>query len=155
MKPTKYIRVVETDTVPKTRPNARMLVLDEDGGTEPIGNRVIEVPENVELVEMRDSAVGFVAYVPKGSIKKGENIVQTGNHGRMVACVICHGPTLKGLGNTPPIAGRSPAQMARQIYDFKTGARHGMNAPMMQGPVEKLTDTDIVNIVAYLASLDQ
>jgi hypothetical protein len=56
MKPTKYIRVVETDTVPKTRPNARMLVLDEDGGTEPIGNRVIEVPENVELVEMRDSA---------------------------------------------------------------------------------------------------
>ena len=155
VKPTQYIRVVETDTVPKTRPNSRMLVPDEGGGTEPIGNRVIEVPENVELVEMRDSAVGFVAYVPKGSIKKGENVVQTGDHGRVMACVMCHGPMLKGLGNTPPIAGRSPSQMARQIYDFKTGARHGMNAPMMQGPVEKLTDTDIVNIVAYLASLDQ
>jgi len=155
VKPTKYIRVVETDTVPKTRPNSRMLVPDEDGGTEPIGNRVIEVPENVELVEMRDSAVGFVAYVPKGSIKKGENIVQTGDHGRVAACVICHGPTLKGLGDIPPLAGRSPSPMARQIYDFKTGARHGTNASLMQGPVEKLTDTDIVNIVAYLASLDQ
>ncbi|MEO6803415.1 MAG: c-type cytochrome [Granulicella sp.] len=155
VKPSKYIRVVETDTVPKTRPNARMLVPDEAGGTEPIGNRVIEVPEDVEQIEMRNWQVGFVAYVPKGSLKKGENIVKTGDKGRILSCVPCHGPNLKGLGNIPPIAGRSPAQMARQIYDFKTGARHGLNAPLMQVPVSNLTDTDIVNIVAYLASLDQ
>jgi cytochrome c553 len=155
VKPTKYIRVVETDTVPKTRPNARMLVKDEAGGTEPIGNRVIEIPEDVELVEMRDSAVGFVAYVPKGSIERGKNIVQTGDNGRVMACVMCHGPALKGIADIPPIAGRSPSQMARQLYDFKTGARHGKNSALMQGPVSKLTDTDIVNIVAYLSSLDQ
>ena len=64
-------------------------------------------------------------------------------------------PAISFRTNTPPIAGRSPSEMARQIYDFQTGARHGTNAPMMQAPVEKLTDTDIVNIVAYLASLDQ
>src|SRR5579871_2227185 len=85
IKPTKYIRVVETPTVPKTRPNARMLVPDEAGGTEPIGNRVIEVPENVELVEMRDPKVGFVAYVPPGSVAKGEDIAKTGDKGRLTA----------------------------------------------------------------------
>ena len=155
VKPTKYIRVVEAAMVPKTRPNARMLVKDEAGGTEPIGNRVIEIPEDQELVEMRDSKVGFVAYVPPGSLKKGEVIVKTGANGKAVACVICHGEDLRGLGTIPPIAGRSPAQMARQIYDFKSGTRHGVNAPLMMIPISKLTDTDIVNIVAYLASLPQ
>jgi len=156
MKPTKYIRVMETDTVPVTRPNARMLIPDEAGGTEPIGNRVIEVPENVEYVEMRDSAVGFIAYVPKGSIAKGEALVQKGDGARVLACAGCHGSYLTGIGDTfPTIAGRSPSQMARQLYDFKTGARQGEGSPMMAMPVAHLTDEDIVNIVAYLASLPQ
>lgn len=155
VKPSKYIRVVETATVPKTRPNNYMLVPDEAGGTEPIGNRVIEVPENVEYVEMRDAKVGFVAYVPPGSLKKGAAIVKTGDRGRVVGCVLCHGEDLRGLGNIPGIAGRSPTAMARQIYDFKTGARNGVNAPLMKAPVAKLTDTDVVDIVAYLASLPQ
>jgi cytochrome c553 len=153
--PAHYIRVVETNTVPKTRPNARMMVLDEAGGTEPIGNRVIEVPEDVKLAEMRDSASGFVAYVPVGSLKLGETIVRTGAGGKTIACVTCHGQDLRGMGNIPRIAGRSPSQMARQLYDFKTGARNGVNAPLMKGVVANLTDTDIVNITAYLASLSQ
>ncbi len=155
IKPPKWIRIVETNTVPKTRPNARMMVLDEAGGTEPIGNRVIEVPEDVKLAEMRDSASGFVAYVPVGSLKLGDAIVHTGAGGKTIACITCHGQDLHGLGNIPPIAGRSPSQMARQIYDFKTGARNGVNAPLMKGVVNNLSDTDIVNIVAYLASLPQ
>jgi cytochrome c553 len=153
--PAHYIRVVEANTVPKTRPNARMMVLDEAGGTEPIGNRVIEVPEDVKLAEMRDSASGFVAYVPVGSLKIGEGIVRTGASGKTIACVTCHGQDLRGMGNIPRIAGRSPSQMARQLYDFKTGARNGVNAPLMKGVVANLTDGDIVNITAYLASLPQ
>ena len=99
--------------------------------------------------------VGFVAYVPPGSVRNGEVIVKTGANGKTIACVICHGEDLRGLGTIPGIAGRSPAEMARQIYDLRSGTRHGLNAPLMMIPISKLTDTDIVNITAYLASLPQ
>ena len=57
------IRVVETETVPKTyvNPNNMRLALP-DGGTEPIGSRVVELPENAEAAVERDPRSGFVAY---------------------------------------------------------------------------------------------
>jgi cytochrome c553 len=157
VKPIKYARVIETDTVPKTHTTSRrLLAVDEDGSKEPIGNRVIEVPENFDYTVMRDSESGFIVYAPVGSLKKGEALVKTGGSGKTMVCTTCHGPNLKGMGGTfPPIAGRSPSEMARQLYDFRTGARNGTNAPLMKPVVAKLTDEDIVDITAYLASLDQ
>jgi cytochrome c553 len=152
MKPTAWIRVIETAMVPKTRIAGGMLVLDEAGGTEPIGERVIEVPENLEQTELRNSKSGFVAYVPVGSLKRGEMLVKTGGNGETLACTMCHGPNLKGLGNVPSIVGRSPSQMTRQIIDFQSGARNGVNAALMKGTVSKLTMDDIVSITGYLAS---
>jgi cytochrome c553 len=156
MKPAKWIRVVETDTVPKTEFVGHRLVVIQDAGTEPIGNRVVEVPENETYTVMRDAESGFVAYVPTGSVKKGEVLVKTGGNGKTTPCIMCHGQNLKGMGTVvPPIAGRSPSSEARQIYDFQSGARNGANAALMKAPVANLTDEDIVNITAYLASLDQ
>lgn len=148
-----WIRVVETDTVPVTRPNGGMLNVVENGGTEPIGDRVIEVPESLDLTELRDSKSGFVAYVPKGSIARGKELVTTGGNGKTIRCTICHGQELKGLGNIPSIAGRSPSQMTRQLIDIQTGARTGPDTQLMKEPVRQLTDKDIVDIVSYLASL--
>src|SRR5271163_1392664 len=48
-----WIRVVEVDQVPKTRPAGGMMVVMDGGATEPIGDRVIEVSENVEKTELR------------------------------------------------------------------------------------------------------
>jgi cytochrome c553 len=153
----KWIRVVEATTVPKTMPAAhRLTAIDPSGAMEPIGNRIIEVPESFERTERRDPTSGFVAYVPVGSVKKGEAIVKAGAGGHTMACVACHGADLHGMGDTiPPLAGRSPSATGRQLYDFKTGARHGKNSTMMQPVVAKLTDEDIVDISAYLASLPQ
>src|SRR6476469_8148594 len=97
LKPRPWIRVVEADTVPRSfvGPGNKRL-LDPAGGTEALGNRIIEVPENEEDVVYRDPRSGFVAYVPKGSIGMGEALVTTGG-GKTVACVICHGQTLQGL----------------------------------------------------------
>src|SRR5436305_927090 len=83
----------ETETVPKTYfLGTRRMPLPE-GGTEPIGMRVIEVPEDAERVELRDPKSGFIAYAPPGSLAKGLNLVATGGNGRTIACTICHGPT--------------------------------------------------------------
>jgi len=147
-----WIRVVEVDQVPKTAPAGGMMVVTPGGGTEPIGDRVIEVSENLERTELRDPTSGFIAYVPKGSLEKGKALVTTGGDGKTMACTMCHGSDLKGTGNIPSIAGRSPSQMARQLIDFQTGARNGPMAPMMKGVVSKLKVEDIVAITGYLAA---
>src|SRR5580692_2870220 len=147
-----WIRVVEVDQVPKTKPEGGMMVVIDGGGSEPIGDRVIEVSENLERTELRDPTSRFIAYVPKGSLEKGKALVATGGDGKTMACTMCHGPDLKGTGNIPSIAGRSPSQMARQLIDFQTGARNGAMAPMMKGVVSKLKMDDIVAITAYLSS---
>jgi cytochrome c553 len=147
-----WIRVVEVEQVPKTKAAGGMMVVIPGGETEPIGARVIEVSENLERTELRDPTSGFIAYVPKGSLAKGEDLVTTGGNGKTMQCSMCHGPDLKGTGNVPSIAGRSPSQMARQIIDFQDGARNGSMAPMMKGVVSKLSIEDIVAITGYLAS---
>jgi cytochrome c553 len=147
-----WIRVVEVDQLPKTKPAGGMMVVIDGGATEPIGNRIIEVSENLEKTELRDPTSGFIAYVPKGSLETGKELVTSGGRGKTMACTMCHGQDLKGMGNIPSIAGRSPSQMARQIIDFQTGARNGPMAPMMKGVVSKLTPEDTVAITAYLAS---
>jgi cytochrome c553 len=148
-----WIRVVEAATVPVATISGGMYVPVEGGGTEPIGNRILEVPVNHEATELRDGGSSFIAYAPVGSIKKGERLVATGGGGKTIACGICHGSDMRGLGAVPSIAGRSPSYMGRQMYDFRTGARNGPWAPLMTGVVQKLTDEDIVDTLAYLATL--
>jgi cytochrome c553 len=79
--------------------------------------------------------------------------VKNGGNGRTVACALCHGDALLGLGNVPRIAGLHPIYIARQLYLMKDGFRNGPDAQLMKKPVEKLTDDDIVSISAYLGSL--
>jgi cytochrome c553 len=149
-----WIRVVETSTVPKTHVAGWMLVADTPAATEPIGQRIIETPENLERTELRDDTSGFIAYVPEGSLQRGKQLVKTGDSGRTVPCAKCHGPGLRGTGNVPPISGRSPSYLVRQLFDMQSGARHGSSSkPMRPQVVSKLTIDDMVAIAAYVASL--
>ena len=149
MKWTPWIRVVETDTVPKTRIAGGMFLVLEgaEAGKEPIGQRIIETPEKTEETELlRNPRSGFIAYVPRGSVKKGEALAKTGQ------CAVCHGGDLEGLGPVPGIAGRSPSYTARQLYDMQSGARKGLWADLMKPVVEKLSAEDMLNLAAYTAS---
>ena len=153
LKPKKWIRVVESKTVPKTHVSGWMLVASEPSGKEPIGHRIIEMPENLEQTELRDDASGFIAYVPVGSIKKGKELVTTGGAGKTIPCATCHGPELKGIANVPSIVGRSPSYVVRQLYDMKSGARAGATAQLMKAVVANLSVDNMVSIAAYTASL--
>jgi len=149
-----WIRVVETDMVPETRFRGSIHQVVEGGGMEPIGLRVVETPEDLHRTELRDDASSFVAYVPQGAKARGANLVNTGDGGRTVTCTTCHGLDLRGIGPVPALAGRSPSYMARQLYDFQQGNRDGAWSDLMDRAVEGLTVEDIVDIVAYTASLD-
>jgi len=148
------IRVVETDMAPKTHVHGWHLADLKSGEKEPIAQRVIEVPEDLEQFVSRDSRSRFIAYVPTGSIQKGKALATTGDSGRTVQCAICHGPDLRGLGPIPGIAGRSPSYIVRQLYDIKHGARAGLGSALMKPTVEKLTIEDMVALAAYAASLE-
>jgi len=160
-----HVTVVETALVPATRIQGELFIPTARKLTEPIGNRIIEVPTDTEVNQLLRSARGtWIAYVPVGSIKKGEALVTTGDAsivnnqivlGTRAACTTCHGPDLMGVApDIPPLAGRSPSYLAREIFDIQQGARAGSHPmiSLMKRTVEKLTPDDIINITAYLAS---
>jgi len=154
IKPKPWIRVVEAKFVPKTHVAGWMLVVSTPHEMESIGDRIIETPENLERTELRDDTSGFIAYVPPGSLKRGRNLVTTGANGKTIICSTCHGPNLKGLKNVPPLAGRSPSYIVRQLYDMQSGARNGANLAQMKPVVANLSIYDIIDIAAYTASLE-
>ena len=153
--PRKWVRVVETDTVPRTYiRGGNKRLLHPEGGSEPIGNRIISVPEDEEIVLNRDPRLGFVAMVPPGSIAKGKELATTGGGGKTIACTACHGATLQGMGDVPPIAGRHPTYIVRQLWAIKHGDRKGPSNAVMMPAVQNLTEADMLAIAAYAASLD-
>ena len=153
LKPKVWQPVVETDRVPRTFINIHLMRMPlPGGGDEPIGNRIIELPQDISRAESRDPHSGFIAYVPKGSLAKGKALVTTGG-GKTIQCVICHGPRLNGLAEVPAIAGHSPMYLFRQLYYFKDGSRHGTMGALMKGVVAQLNQDDMLAIAAYVGSL--
>ncbi|MCP1757463.1 c-type cytochrome [Bradyrhizobium elkanii] len=149
VRPRANLTVLEADTVPRTE--VRELFLTPVAGTEqePIGQRIIELPESLEDYISRDSHARFVAYVPRGSIEKGKTLATT----RDTQCATCHGEGLRGTDLAPRIAGRSPTYLFRQLYDFKSGARNGTNSGLMKPIVEPLSINDMIALAAYAGSL--
>jgi cytochrome c553 len=162
MKWTPWIKVVETDLVPKTRIVGNLFLPLSQEKTEAIAGRIIEMPENEEQAELyRSPRSGFLAYVPVGSIAKGKDLVTTGGakvvgnefiRGKTTPCITCHGENLMGVADIPPIAGRSPSYMVRQMWDIQQGTRNSEAAQLMRLVMTNLTPEDMVAIAAYVAS---
>jgi cytochrome c553 len=152
---TRWIRVVEADKIPEAHlEQGGMYIIKGKEAVEPIGNRIVEAPEDdYQANTVRNPRSGFVAYVPKGSLDKGRQLVLNGG-GKTLACGTCHGPTLQGIVNIPAIAGRSPSYMMRQLWDMKMGTRKGPMTQLMKPVVANLTQDDMLNIVAFLASMN-
>jgi cytochrome c553 len=165
--PGPWIKVVESKMSPKVRYVGNLALPAKEKGDEPIAGRIIEMPQDEEQGDvLRNPRSGFVAYVPPGSIKKGEDLVTTGGmkivgrkivQGKTTACGTCHGLNLTGVvgADVPPIAGRSPSYIVRQLWDIQQGTRNGAQAQLMKLVVANLTPDDLVAIAAYIASRPQ
>lgn len=154
IKPIAWVRVVEAETIPRSYFNkSRKRLPHPDGGVEQLGERIAEFPVDPVRVVDRDPNASFVAYVPKGSLSRGQQLVTQGGDGKTIACAACHGADLKGQGDVPRIAGVSPLYTVRQMFAFKTTARKSVHAMQMMPVVERLTPADITAIAAYTASL--
>jgi len=152
IKPVVWTKVVETDMVSKSYVGEGNMRFAETGAKEPIGRRIIELPENEERAKLRDPHSPFIAYVPTRSIKTGETLATTGDNGKTIQCSVCHGPDYKGIGNVPPLAGRSAIYLYRQMNDIQHGTRHGAAVALMQPVVAKLSSDDMIALAAFMAS---
>jgi cytochrome c553 len=151
---TPWIKVVEAETVPKTVNEGGMFVRLEGAaaGTEPLAQRIVEMPENTEQTQLRNPAIRVHRLRAGRQHQEGRGA----RHDRRRPdreCRVCHGPGLKGLGPVPGLAGRSPSYMVRQMYDMQQGARKGVWTDLMRPVLAKLTNEDLVAIAAYSASL--
>lgn len=145
------IKVVESRTAPKVRLQGGMhmaIPAAEGGGMAPIGNEIVEVPDDNLRAEARDTRLGFTVYVPPGTVSRGKALAAAHR------CGVCHGDNFEGLGPVPPLAGRSPSYAVRQLFDMKTGARRGPWAELMLPVVKSLSVQDMMAVAAYAASLD-
>jgi cytochrome c553 len=160
LKPFPYIKVVETETVDKSYvERGGMRLRAPGGGTEPLGKRIIILPEDEERIMRRDPHGSVtIAHVPSGSIAKGKELVTMGGSGKTVGCAACHGAELQGAdgpgtADAPRIAGLQPIYIFRQLYSFQNNSRAGASALLMKPVVAKLTEEDMIAIAAYLGSL--
>ncbi len=142
--------VVETDRAPETHPIAWLYAMTGDGD-EALGMRIIEVPRDFGRHELRDPHAEYVAYVPPGSIERGHKLALEGT-AATPACASCHGADLRGVGLVPPIAGRSPTYLLRQLVAFRTGARNARAGAPMASVVAGLTLDEMIAVAAYAAT---
>jgi cytochrome c553 len=159
LEPRRRARVVETDTIPRVRAGTGLYFLAEEGTREPLGQRLIEVATDAERHELHDARVEYVAYVPPGSIARGRELATRGVPGASglpgikSACTSCHGPKLRGVGLVPPIAGRSPSYLLRQLLGFAAGSRSTPEAAPMRAVAGALRLEDMIAAAAYAGSL--
>ena len=78
----------------------------------------------------------------------GNTIIQ----GKTTPCVTCHGLNLMGVADVPPIAGRSPSYLVRQIWDIQQGTRNGAAVQLMKMAIVRLTNEDLMSVAAYVSS---
>jgi len=156
-----WIKVVETTMTPKTEiVEGGLRIPQVPEILEPLGDRVVEVPQFPARTQIYDSHAGFVAYVPLGSIKRGQDLVATGQ-GKVQPCSRCHGKDYRGVEHpldsappTPALAGRSATYIVRQLYDFNSGARSDKEAAAWMRPVAmQMSLRDMIDAAAYLSSL--
>ncbi|WP_426415135.1 c-type cytochrome [Aestuariirhabdus sp. LZHN29] len=69
-------------------------------------------------------------------------------------CAACHGANGKATIPTyPNLAGQNFNYIVYALNAYKSGARAGGQAAIMQGQAATLSDEDIANLAAYFSSL--
>ena len=144
-------RVVEATEIPRVTAAVGLYERAKEGGTEPLGRRLIEAPVDMARHELHDPRTEYIAWVPRGSLARGRALVTRGAEG-VTSCASCHGVRLQGAGTIPPIAGQSPSYVLRQLLAFRTGARSSVAGGPMRTVASMLSLDDMIAAAAYVGS---
>jgi cytochrome c553 len=147
------VTVMERRVIPRMQVAGWVYAVDPRGGEEALGQRLLEATPDLGRHERRDDDMRYDVFVPRGSVLRGRNMATRGMGGVAgMACVSCHGAHLEGVGLVPPLAGRSPSYLLRQLVAFQSGDRAGVGSAPMQAVVSQLRIADMIAVVAYAAA---
>lgn len=153
LEPRSRMRVVEASRVPRMTRALGVFRYAPGHDSEALDGRLMEVPVDFVRHEHRDPTVGYIAYVPVGSLARGRVLVGSPVAPGMLSCTGCHGPQLRGAGLIPPLAGRSPGYLMRQLMAFKMGTRATVAGAPMGVISSALSLNDMIAVAAYAAAL--
>ena len=87
----------------------------------------------------------FSDHALSGSVSEGEKRYA-------VNCGNCHGPGGMGLASYPKISGKEVNYLTERLKTYRSGKRIGPNSDLMIMMAKPLTDVEIDNLAAYLAT---
>lgn len=91
---------------------------------------------------------------PSTLLNRGRALVQGGDPARnLPACIACHGAALSGrTPGIPSLLGLRPEYISAQLGAWRSGVRHAKAPDCMQQIAQRLTETDIGAVAAWLSS---
>jgi cytochrome c553 len=92
------------------------------------------------------------------AVALGEKLYRAGNaETGVAACMACHGPAGGGVPEAgfPSLAGQHAAYVEKALNDFKAGNRTNDLNKMMQGVVERLSESEIKAVAQYIQGLSK
>ncbi|MDM7323359.1 MAG: c-type cytochrome [Gammaproteobacteria bacterium] len=98
------------------------------------------------------ASVGGAAATPAAPAAAAAGDVAAGK-AKYATCAACHGANGEGQGMFPKVAGQSAADLAAKLKKYRAGETVGPNSAMMAPNAAALSDGDIADLSAYLASL--
>jgi cbb3-type cytochrome c oxidase subunit III len=113
--------------------------------------------------DIANLAAYFAAQKPNGNAKfdpsllqKGQDIYRGGiTETGTAACTGCHSPDGKGNGPAgfPRLAGQHPEYVFKQLKDFQHGTRGNDPGQMMRGLTQRMQETEMKAVAAYIAAM--
>lgn len=67
-------------------------------------------------------------------------------------CRACHGPKAQGLASFPKLAGHEADYLASRLHQYRAGEKVGPNSALMMPVAAKLSDAEIADVAAYIAT---
>lgn len=95
----------------------------------------------------------MLLFIQSASAVDGQKVfTQGGAQPGATACLACHGADAMGLAPAgfPRLAGLPAGYLAKQLHDFRSGAR---NNPVMQPLAKALSEEEITAVTATLAAM--
>jgi len=119
---------------------------EEHGGTEPLGSRIIELPQSDLSAESRDPRTRFrCPRCRPAASKKARRSSPPAGTARPSDAPSATAPSSRALGEVPPIVGRvALCTSIASINDIKISTRTGTWTPLMKAVVDKLEDADMI-----------
>lgn len=114
-----------------------------------VGTGAVECPPAADAqagrVEAAKGADLRAAYANAADLADGKRVAET-------LCAACHGATgISSLKDVPNLAGQRPAYLYAELRAYQSGKRA---VSQMNSVVKPLSDTALVQVAAYYASLD-